>query len=347
MNASLLVAAGMVCALGAQGNAGVAVSRIADVTVYQGQALVTREVTVPEGEGTVEVTVGPLPERVVRSSLFAEGTDGVRVSSTRVKSELIPLEPGVAMKQKEAEVEALRADVKRMENEILVDGEDLNYMRKLEGFTATALSNLTAQGRVDSSAVLAISDYVIKTRGIKSKGQVELREQFERKQAAIRVLDDEIGRLKGSPGRLEHSAIVVVRKATKEAATIRLGYLVSGANWVPQYRLRGTAAAGGVKLDYLAAVNQETGEAWRGVKLTLSNARPSQDAAPPELLPLKMEVGERAGGRGRGSDEADQRRAGAAGGRAVREGDAARCDDRVCERENAWGGVSGWDTDLR
>ena len=38
-----------------------AASKITDVTVYQGQALVTREVSVPEGDGTVELVVTPLP----------------------------------------------------------------------------------------------------------------------------------------------------------------------------------------------------------------------------------------------------------------------------------------------
>ena len=35
---------------------------------------------------------------------------------------------------------------------------------------------------------------------------------------------------------------------------------------------------------------QQTGEAWPDVRVTLSTARPSLDAAPPELLPLKMAV---------------------------------------------------------
>lgn len=40
-----------------------AVSKIVDVTVYQGQALVTREVSVPAGDGTVELVVTPCPRK--------------------------------------------------------------------------------------------------------------------------------------------------------------------------------------------------------------------------------------------------------------------------------------------
>jgi hypothetical protein len=50
-----------------------AASKITDVTVYQGHALVTREVSVPEGDGTVELVVTPLPPQAVDSSLYTEG----------------------------------------------------------------------------------------------------------------------------------------------------------------------------------------------------------------------------------------------------------------------------------
>ena len=84
--------------------------------------------------------------------------------------------------------------------------------------------------------------------------------------------------------------MIVVHKARPQAGTVRLGYLVSSASWWPQYRLRGGAADAPVRLEYFAAVMQQTGEAWPGVRVTLSTARPSLDAAPPELLPLKMAV---------------------------------------------------------
>ena len=84
--------------------------------------------------------------------------------------------------------------------------------------------------------------------------------------------------------------MIVVAKSRREAAKVRLGYLVGAANWWPQYRLRGGVADAAVRLEYLAAVVQHTGELWPNVRVTLSTARPSLEAAPPDLLPLKMAV---------------------------------------------------------
>src|SRR5438552_7940852 len=64
----------------------VAASRITHVTVYPNNALVTREVKVPAGTGTVELVVNPLPERTIDNSLYSEGSDGIRVLSTRFRT---------------------------------------------------------------------------------------------------------------------------------------------------------------------------------------------------------------------------------------------------------------------
>ena len=62
-------------------------SRIAAVTVYPSSAMVTREAEVPAGKGVVEVTISPLPTQAVLSSLNTEGTEGIRVLSTRFRAD--------------------------------------------------------------------------------------------------------------------------------------------------------------------------------------------------------------------------------------------------------------------
>src|SRR3954462_9413828 len=63
----------------------IAVSKIARVTVYPGNALVTREVDVPAGAGLAELVVSPLPEQIMPRTLYSEGAEGVRVGATRFR----------------------------------------------------------------------------------------------------------------------------------------------------------------------------------------------------------------------------------------------------------------------
>ncbi len=269
-----------------------ATSRITDVTVYQGQALVTREVSVPEGEGTIELIVTPLPGQTVDGSLYTEGADGLRVLSTRFRTRAVKEDNRQEVRAKEALLKDLQAEAKRLQDELGVQAEDLRYLQKLEGFTGTALTGLTEKGRLDSEPILTLSRFVMENRGAKTKTTTELRRQLQANTEATDFARRQLAELSAGTGRVERDAVIVVHKTRRPAGTVRLGYLVGSASWRPQYRIRGGAAeaAGPVRLEYLAAVVQQTGESWDGVRVTLSTARPSLDAAPPELLPLKLAV---------------------------------------------------------
>ena len=286
-----------------------AASRITDVTVYRGQALVTREVSVPEGDGTVELVVTPLPAQAVDSSLFTEGGDGLRVLSTRFRTRAVKNDTRQEVRIKEEQLKNLNGEIDRLQKEIAVQEEDLKYLHKLEGFTGTSLAGLTEKGRLDSEAILTLSKFVMTTRGEKTKGETELRRQLQADTEAVEFATRQLAELSTGTSRVERDAVILVQKARPQAGKVRLGYLVGAANWSPQYRLRGAAAADApVRLEYLAAVVQQTGEAWSGVRITLSTARPSLDAAPPELLPLKMAVaGEGDSGPIEASDDRSQR----------------------------------------
>src|SRR5438876_8952539 len=96
--------------------------KIVAVTIYQNNALVTREVTVPEGQGIMELVVSPLPPHTVANSLYAEGGDGTRVLNTRYRTvaikedtreEVRKLE--TALKQAQQTAQRLQAEVKLVE----------------------------------------------------------------------------------------------------------------------------------------------------------------------------------------------------------------------------------------
>jgi Domain of unknown function (DUF4139)/N-terminal domain of unknown function (DUF4140) len=311
MTASFWLVAGLACAqFGGMGNGNpanpdpnvqkpvedaptprAAPSKIVSVTVYQGQALVTREVTVAEGPGIVEVVVTPLPGQTVDSSLFTEGSEGLRVLSTRFRTRAVKEDTRAGVRAKGELLKTLGSEARRLEQEIAVQEADLQYLRKLEGFTGATLSNLTEKGHLDSQAVMILSKFLMESRASKSKVETDLRQQLQINGEATEFAKRQLAELSSGSSKIERDAVIVVQKTRAEAGTVRLGYLVGSAGWSPQYRLRGTTNDAPVRLEYLAAVTQQTGEDWPDVRVTLSTARPSLDAAPPDLLPLKMDIG--------------------------------------------------------
>src|SRR5262249_35359343 len=88
----------------------IAASKITHVTVYPDSALVTREVEVPAGAGTVELVVSPLPERTVNSSLYSESADGIRVLTTRFRTRPVKENTREEVRKLEDEVKKLQSN---------------------------------------------------------------------------------------------------------------------------------------------------------------------------------------------------------------------------------------------
>jgi hypothetical protein len=268
-------------------------SRVVAVTVYQGQALVTREVSVPQGEGTVELVVAPLPPQIVDGSLYTEGADGVRVLSTRYRTRAVKNDTRQEVRAKEELIKRLSLDSQKIQSEVAVCEQDRQFFQKLEGFTAASLTGLSKEGRLDSPGILSLSKFILEGRGEKSRSETELRQRLQANTEAAEFAKRQLNELTAGPAKIERDAVIVVQKSRPAAGTVRLGYLAGAANWSPQYRLRGGADNAPVRLEYLAAVVQQTGEDWPDVRVILSTARPSLDAAPPELLPLTMALADR------------------------------------------------------
>lgn len=269
-----------------------AASRLIHVTVYQNTALVTREVDVPEGDGAVELTVAPLPPQTIDGSLYSEGTDGIRILSTRYRQRPIQEDTReevrklvVDLKELEQKKETLQAEQKTLQ-------QNLQLLDKLEAFTAAKLVALTEKGMTNSEQTLALVNHVATKR--KEYNLALTKNQQEQKAVAEEIEFDQRKQADLSAGtsKVERDAVISVTKTNRAAGKLRLNYLVGAASWTPQYKFKASAKdKDPISVEYLAAVRQQSGEDWTNVKITLSTAQPSLNAAPPELRMLAMNLG--------------------------------------------------------
>jgi len=266
-------------------------SKISSVTVYSNTALITREVTAPEGAGLTEVVVSPMPPYTMQSSLYAEGNDNIRVLSVRFRSRAIAEDTREEVRKLDAQIKTLTTKQQTLESEQKAIGENLKLLDKLEGFTAKSLEHLTDKGQLDTEKIIALAKFVQDDRTKRTKDQLVVKQQVEDVQAQIaftkRLLDEKAGGVV----RTERDAVILVDKK-QGAGTIRLNYLVSNAAWRPQYKFRTSGKEKDpITVEYQAAVEQKTGEDWMNAQITLSTAQPLLNASPPDLKSLAIAVG--------------------------------------------------------
>jgi uncharacterized protein (TIGR02231 family) len=260
------------------------------VTVYRNNALVTREVAVPRGEGPVELIVAPLPSQTIDSSLYAEGSDGLRVLSAKFRRRAVQRDAREEVRAREDEIATLKRETERLQREISVIEQDLQFLQKLENFAGVSLQQLTDKGQLNPEAIIKMSEYVMTTRGKHADSEVSRRQDLQGKTEALEFARNKLDEIASGGGRVETDALVVVDRGPGAAGTVSLHYLVNSASWKPMYRLRAGDDDDPVQVEYLAAITQQTDEEWKDVRLTLSTSEPALNAAPPELLPLEMVV---------------------------------------------------------
>jgi hypothetical protein len=271
-------------------------SRIASVTVYQNNALVTREVEVPGGIGTMELVVTPLPPQTLNNSLYSEGGDGIRVLTTRYRMRAIKEDTREEVRKLEHQNTELGLAAQRMQNSVKAIEQNLQLLAKLETFTAATTQHATEKAVLSSESVIALTKYVMNTRNEKNKELVDLQQQLQSNAEQSEFAKRQLHELTAGANKTERDAVIIVDKKNPAAGKIRLNYLVDSAFWRPQYKLRaGTKSPEPVHLEYLAAIVQQSGEDWSNVNLTLSTAQPMYNAAPPDLKTLELTVIPRAG----------------------------------------------------
>lgn len=269
----------------------VANSRIAHVTVYPNNALVTREVEVPAGMGSLELVVTPLPERIVNSSLYSESSEGIRVLTTRFRSRPVQEDTREEVRKLEDQIKKLQMTGQKLSADLEAIKQNMGLLTKLETFTSASTVHATEKGKLDSEATIAMAKYLMEGRTEKTKDMIALQQQVQNNTEELEFAQRKLRETSSGSSRTERDAVIVVDKTNAAPGKVRLNYLVESASWTPQYKFRaGKTSKDNVSIEYLAAVTQQTGEDWQNVALVLSTAQPMLNAAPPNLEMLAVAV---------------------------------------------------------
>lgn len=264
-------------------------SRIVHVTVYRNNALITREVDIPEGIGTLELFVNPLPPQTMNNSLYSEGIDGIRILTTRFRTRAIKEDAREEVRKLEAQIKTLGAEAQKLEADVKTNEANQQLVVKLEGFTAAVTASATEKAHLNSEATISLAKYLMNTRTELTKDLVAIRQHQQTNKEQTEFANRQLHELAAHAVKTERDAVIVVDKKNAGAGKIRLNYLVDSAHWHPQYKLHGSAKdKEPVQLEYLAAIVQQTGEDWRSVDLVLSTAQPMLNAVPPDLKTLEF-----------------------------------------------------------
>jgi hypothetical protein len=262
--------------------------RVSDVTLYRGQAKVTRTIPVDGEARALEVVVGELPEQIVPDSLFAEGGDAVEVRAVRYRTQAVGEQPREEVRELDREILDTQRQIELTGKRQALLGKRGEYLGKLEGFVAPTAQSDLAKGVLDAAALERITTFSFAQREKIAEEEVQLARQAYDLNEQLQLLQRRRAEITGGASRTAREAVLFLRKNAPGAAEVRLNYLVNNCGWSPAYTMRSGTDRRQVRIEYNALIHQLTGEDWSDVILTLSTASPALSAAGPGLAPFHV-----------------------------------------------------------
>ncbi len=268
-----------------------ATGAISEVTVYRGQALVTRTLDLEVPAGSSEIIVTGLPHQIVSESLYAQASGDAMVLSVRYREQAVQEDTREEVKQLDAKIEDMNRQIKHTQRNL---EHGSNLRGRYEPFWN--LSTTTANHDFDRALlqyepIEKLTGYLEGKMTQLHENALNLEDQLEDLQKELNLLQRQREELAAGRSRTEREAVLNIHKIDDAKISLQLSYLVNDANWLPQYNLRADAEQTKVQVEYNAIIHQASGENWDGVTLRLSTAEPSMAAFAPALDPMKVLLG--------------------------------------------------------
>jgi uncharacterized protein (TIGR02231 family) len=262
---------------------------IRKVTLYRGQALVTREIEIPAGEVDRELTIGRLPENVIADSVYAEGSDTIEVRGVRVIRQASTDSSRADVRQLSEQVAKLGQQRERATRKMQLLNKKVDYIDQIMEFSATTTHADLGRGVLNATTLTELANFSMDKQAELNEAQLELELQIAALNEQEALFKRELELRTQSVAPLHEAKLQIAARGGR-AGTVKLSYLVTGCGWDPQYTVRGVTGQVAFDLRYSALVQQMSGEDWHQVQLALSTTSPSISATGPALTPLRVNI---------------------------------------------------------
>ncbi len=262
--------------------------KISKVTVYRGQALVTRSLEVDLPAGLSEIIVTNLPSQIVPDSIYAQTAGNVKVLSVRYREKAVKEDTREEVKKLDSEIESLKREIYHTERRKGHFDNQWDMFIKLRQFVADAKQIDTGRGLLQFEPIKNLTEFILEKADAYIEQTLAFEDQIADLKKELELLERKLAELTAGSSRTKRQAVVYISSADAGKAAIELNYLVNNANWNQLYNLRANPDNSNVTIEYNAVINQLSGEDWDNVTLTLSTAEPAMVAEPPILEPMMV-----------------------------------------------------------
>jgi uncharacterized protein (TIGR02231 family) len=267
-------------------------SQISAVTVYTDRARITRQAVVTlQGEERELVLTG-LPVTIETESVRATGTGTVAVRLLGVRIERIyATEPVVERIARLIEEIQLLGEQKRsIQDAIRSLTLQRDFVQNLAERSVERFSQSLARQQVGLEQTKDLLNFIGQQHQEFSTAIARDEKQLHQLNQHLEVKSQQLQQIQTPQAKESFRIAIAIEPTAPGDFALEVSYEVDRASWTPLYDLQVNSEHNTLNLGYLAEVEQNTGEDWLDVVLTLSTAKPGWGTLPPKPIPWYVNI---------------------------------------------------------
>src|SRR5262249_42793035 len=146
------------------------------------------------------------------SSLYTEGTDGIRVLTTRFRSRPIFEDTRADVRKLQDELKSLQLAREKIEAEIKAIQDNEKTLTKMENFMSVTMIQATEKAALNSDSAITLSKHIRESRLETARELVGLKQQVQANQEKTEFAQRRLRELTSGTTRTERDGVIVVEK---------------------------------------------------------------------------------------------------------------------------------------
>lgn len=248
------------------------ISKITNVTIYQGKASVNRQLPI-NAIGEQQIVFSCLSGNIDQDSIQVTAPQGVNIGEINVQTlkgehaKLCQHQGNQNLANTQAQLDKINAKLQSQET-------TLHY---LENFGKASQINIQGDLKTTIQQIKQSTEETALDVANLRQQKAQLESQLASDMNASGTVANRITQ-------------ITVKLASHQKSQVNLNYLVNGASWQPQYQAKLDSQTGKLTLDLQAIVAQNTGENWQNVPLTLSTTQPTYQTSVYDPRPINLQI---------------------------------------------------------
>lgn len=252
-------------------------SKIEKVTVFLSGASVVRSAKMAVSSGKTEIRFNRITPDLDVNSIQVKSEGDVAIQSVTHEKDFLGAKPSIA------EITKLENQRETIQDKIAMDKSLLTVYKREEEML---IKNQLIVGQNTGLKAMDLKESVdfqrLRMTEVLAK-QLELDKIIKKAEIEALKITNQIAQITGNRG--EETSVIVVTVLSNNPANVNftLSYFVANTNWTPSYDLRVKDISKPLNLTFKANINQNSGEDWKDVKLSLSTGEPRKQGNAPVL----------------------------------------------------------------